>query len=64
MKAYPPSSGLLFIVNTAHTKVVGRSWTDGLKNGTISTVFIKNTEGLWVVSILRSNAKGSRRVHV
>lgn len=45
MKAYPPSSGLLFIVNTAHTKVVGRSWTDGLKNGTISTVFIKNTEG-------------------
>lgn len=26
-------------------KVVGRSWADGLKNGTINIVLINNTEG-------------------
>ena len=50
MKVHPPSSGLLLVVNAAQTlhkrniKVVGRSWDDGLKDGTISTVLINNTE--------------------
>lgn len=46
MKAHPRSSGLLLIVNAAQMhQMVERSWTDGEKIGTISTVFIKDTEG-------------------
>lgn len=46
MKAHPCSSGLLLIVNAAQMHpMVERSWTDGDKIGTISTVFIKDTEG-------------------
>ena len=41
VKAHPLNSGLLLVVNTAHNiKVIGKSWADELKDGTISTVLI------------------------